>query len=304
MGRGPDPQGSADRAEHSLRGLSRLGPHPRDHVSRGTLDRSSRGRRHRLGTDLRLVRGDRPRSRGGQQEPARVQPQFFRTERSQGRSDLSLLAPHRGRLRAHGSHHRSARHGGGAAPPLSRLAGGQHGRHHPALARERGQLGAGAQGTQYQGSAAGPTPRRLAGPPGADQARRQGLDGRHLPLGHRGPRLPLQCARHRRVHVQERGPRLRRASQGRRLRHPRGRRDLRPGLLARGRRPRPIAPGRARGPRQELRPDPPRQLDQLGTGPARVRRPGHVRYDRAWGRPETRRHSIRPRGGEKDSRHQ
>ena len=89
-------------------------PHPRDHVARGAPHRSPRRRRHRVRAHLRLLRGHRARARGGGQEPARLQPEFLRAKRREGRSGLSLLAAHRRRLRAHRRHHRSAQRG---APP-------------------------------------------------------------------------------------------------------------------------------------------------------------------------------------------
>ena len=84
-------------------------PDPRDHVARGSPDRSARRRRHGLRAHVRLLRRHRPRAGGRRPEPARLQPQLRRAERRQGRPGLSLLAADRGGLGAHRRHHRPAR---------------------------------------------------------------------------------------------------------------------------------------------------------------------------------------------------
>ncbi len=116
---------------------------------------------------------------------------------------------------------------------------------------------------------------------GADQARRQGVDRRHLAVGHAVADVPDQRPRDLGVLLRQRRLRVRGAGQGGGLGRHRGRRAVRPGLVARGRGAVAAPPGRARGRGQDLRPHPPREPDQLGHPAARVRRPRRLRADRA-----------------------
>ena len=84
------------------------------------------------------------------------------------------------------------------------------------------------------------------------------------PVGLPGPRLPVQHAGDRRVHVPERRTPTSWPGPGRPAGASSWRPDLRPGLLARGRRDRADVPRRPRRDGEELRPHPPRQPDQLG----------------------------------------
>ena len=122
----------------------------------------------------------------------------------------------------------------GAAPgaPLPGFAHGIQCRSHSAGGGEHGGGDRGPAGPEHQ--------RGTAGAPGggdvararADQARRQGLDRRHLAVGNCRARVPLERARHRRVHLQEHRRGFCRAREGGGHWRAGWRGDLRPGLLA------------------------------------------------------------------------
>ena len=101
---------------------------------------------------------------------------------------------------------RTARHAAGALLPglPRRLGRGST----PARAGHGSGSDDGAEGAQYQAGAPRPPVEARCGA-GAAQAGGQGLHGRHLALGHGGADFPLECARHLRVHLQERGRGLR-----------------------------------------------------------------------------------------------
>ena len=220
--------------------------------------------------------------RPARKQPPRVQPQFPRAKRHQGRRDLSLLAGDGRGVRAPRRDHRSAEGRRRRRPALPGIAGRLGRRARAAGLRPKRRMTTEVfKGPNIKEVPRGRPPEETLHRARPDQARRQGLDGRHLAVGHRDVDVPHERPRHLRVLLPERRRRLRGARQGGRRRRHRGRRPLRAGLVARGGGAVPASSRRARRAGQELRAHPSRQPDQLGHRAARVRRPGRLRSDRA-----------------------
>ena len=210
------PARPAGRPARHLRPLPRLDAVRETLARQGAPGRPARRRRGRLRADLRSVPRLRPRA--GRREPAACAPSTATSAAgAASRTTQVYLASPAGRGRLGAAPARSSTRARSARRPSVELPGALERDRADSSRRRTGETRSTVEGTELRRRADRAAVRRRARGRGHDQARRQGLDRRHLAGRRRGDHLPDQRAEAGRVHVPAR-PRVRRAREGGRRR--------------------------------------------------------------------------------------